>query len=524
VLSAVNETRRRDVGLVFILSFLVFAYFMPQWADWNIDSRLDLVHAIVDGHTLQIDRYHYNTWDKAVYRGHYYSDKAPGTALLGVPVYALFVLARQTPVLGGGIAMLERNSAWNIAIALGRSSTQSDPGPKGVTLGGCQRAGSSNVQVIPWGNRLYRPMTDWALSKYVITVAVVGLLSAAFTAFFFWFLGWFALGMAARWLAVTLYALGTVALPYSSNFYSHQLAAAMLFTAFALVYLRSRGHARRWAVCVAGFLLGFALLTEYTVAIIVVVLVLYVLLRLRDDLSGVGLGAICGVVPIAALCAYNAACFGNPFDTGYSHDFCWSPAQTQGIAGFSYPHLDALYDLTFGPYRGLFFQSPFLLLAALGAILLWKRGARLESACCVIIAVGFILAISAYWGWNGGRVDGPRYLVPAVPFLAWPVALALPVLLRTVGGRVLVAVLSAWSFLATWSLFLGGLTFPTSWLRNPWLQFSLPALGHGIITPNAGAFAGLSGWASLLPLVFLVAAVLVILRLRPLDQVPIGRD
>jgi hypothetical protein len=142
----------------------------------------------------------------------------------------------------------------------------------------------------------------------------------------------------------------------------------------------------------------------------------------------------------------------------------------------------------------------------------------------VIIALGFILAISAYWGWNGGRVDGPRYLVPMVPFLALPVAVALPVLFRTVGGRVLVVALSAWSFLATWTLFLGGLTFPTSWLRNPWLQFSLPALGHGIITPNAGAFAGLSGWASLLPLVLLVAAVLLIRRLRPLDQVPIGRD
>lgn len=524
MLREANDTRRRDVALVFLLSFLVFAYFMPQWADWNIDSRLDLVHAIVDDHTVQIDRYHFNTWDKAVYKGHYYSDKAPGTALLGVPVYGLFVLARQTPVIGGGIRMLERNRGWNIAITLGRSSTQSHPAPKGVTLGGCQRAGSGNVQVIPWGNRLYKPFTAWALSKYVITVGVVGLMSAAFAAFFFWFLGWFGLAGAARWLGVAVYALGTVALPYSSNFYSHQVAAAMLFTAFALVYLYSRRHIGRWAVACSGFLLGFALLTEYTVAIIVLVLALYMLWHLRRDATGIGLAALCGGIPLVALGAYNAACFGSPLDTGYSHDYCWSPAQSQGLAGFSYPHLGALFDLTIGPYRGLFFQSPALVLAAVGAVLLWRRGDRVEAACCLAIAVTFVLALSSYWGWNGGRVDGPRYLVPALPFLALPFALALQPLLQNVSGRVLVTVLSAWSFLATWSLFLGGETFPTSWLRNPWLDFSLPALGRGTIAPNAGAFAGLSGWLSLVPLGLLVAAAFVIGRVKQPGHVPIGRD
>src|SRR5947209_7071706 len=98
-----NDIRRRDAVIVFVFSLLIFAYFMPQWADWNIDSRLDLVHAIVDRHTLSIDGFHYNTWDKAVYKGHFYSDKAPGTAMLGVPVYALFVAAHRVPGIGGAI-------------------------------------------------------------------------------------------------------------------------------------------------------------------------------------------------------------------------------------------------------------------------------------------------------------------------------------------------------------------------------------------------------------------------------------
>src|SRR5690349_9935813 len=92
---------RRHLVRVFLVSFLIYAYFMPRWADWNIDSRLDLVHAVVDDHSLQIDRYHWNTWDKAVYKGHYYSDKAPGTAFLGVVVYGVYAAARSTPGASG---------------------------------------------------------------------------------------------------------------------------------------------------------------------------------------------------------------------------------------------------------------------------------------------------------------------------------------------------------------------------------------------------------------------------------------
>ncbi|MGH2443636.1 MAG: hypothetical protein ACRDFX_10810, partial [Chloroflexota bacterium] len=88
---------RGSVLRVFFLAFVIYAYFMPRWADWNIDSRFDLTRALVDHHTLRIERYHQNTWDKAAYKGHFYSDKAPGTAVLGAVVYAGFAAARAAP-------------------------------------------------------------------------------------------------------------------------------------------------------------------------------------------------------------------------------------------------------------------------------------------------------------------------------------------------------------------------------------------------------------------------------------------
>jgi hypothetical protein len=495
---------------VFLLAFVVFAYFMPQWADWNIDSRLDLVHAIVDDHSLSIDRYDANTWDKALYRHHYYSDKAPGTAMLGVPVYAAFVAAHRVPLLGAGISTVEKNSAWNTAIALGKSDTQAAPAPKGRNLGGCQRFGiAHNVQVIPWGNRLVPPMRDWALSKYVVTVGVVGLLSALFAAFFFWFLGIFALGAITRWLTTGVLAVGSTALPYSSNFYSHQLSAAFLFTAFALLYLLHSARVRGWAAPVAGFLLGFALFTEYTVALIILVVGLYAIWILRRRPALLAATVAAGAIPVAGLAAYNIAVFGNPIDAGYSHDFCWSAAQAAGFQGFTYPHLGPLFDLTLGPFRGLFFASPFLLLAVPGLYWMLRRGHRAEALACGVIGVLFILALSAYWGWNGGRVDGPRYLVPVIPFLGFPAAFAVEAALRSSIARGLVYVLAGASLAVTWALFLGGDTFPMSWLRNPLVDWSLPALARNDVTSNAGNFLGLSGWQSLIPLALLVALIAV---------------
>jgi hypothetical protein len=493
---------------VFLLAFLAYAYFMPRWADWNIDSRVDLVHAIVDHQTLQIDRYHWNTWDKAVFGGHYYSDKAPGTAVLGAFVYGTFKLVRSLPVSGDVIRGLESNSAWGVALALGRTHTQLSPAPAGRILGGCQRSGlKGNVQYIPWGNRLVPPERAWALSKYVMTVGVVALLSALFVAFFFWFLGVFAVSLPARWILTTLYALATAAFPYSTVFYSHQLAAGFLFVAFALLFLRRRGALGSWAAWAAGFLLGFALFTEYTVALIVIALGLYAIWILRSSRRELSLACLAGAVPVVGLLAYNYACFGGPLDTGYSHDFCWSAAQAAGYAGFTYPQLSPLIDLTFTSYRGLFFMSPFLLLCAPGAVRMWQAGFRLESALCTTVSILFILAISAYWGWNGGQVEGPRYLVPIIPFLALPIAFYLDRLRTFSIGWALVIVTGVWSLFAVWTQLLGGLLFPSSWLTNPIFQYSLPALARNEIAPDAGLFFGLSGWQSLLPL---IAGLLVI--------------
>lgn len=497
-----------DVALtsrVFAIAFAVYAYFLPQWADWNIDSRLDLVHAIVDQGTLRIDRYHWNTWDKAVYRGHYFSDKAPGVALLAVPVYAAYAAARGAPVTGDLIAAARALPGWRRAVALGKSGGKRATG--GGSPGGCRRGGPS--QFIPWGNYLVPPLRDWALSAYVVTAAVVGLLSAGFLAFLFWFLGVLGLGARSRLLAVGVYGLGTAALPYSTVLYSHQLAAAFVFSSFALFYLRQSGRTARWAAAAAGLLAGVAIAAEYPAAVLVAPVLGYGVWRLRSDVRDLALAGGAVLLPLLGAAAYNAAAFGNPLDTGYAHDFCWSAQQAAGIAGFTFPRPSALVDLTVSPYRGLLFYSPFLLLAAPGSASMWRRGLRAEAVLCVVASVTYLVAMSAYWGWNGGRADGPRYLVAALPFVVMPSSFAVEGLLRSVAGRTVLVAASAWSMAACFALFLGGERFPDSWLRDPLVQYSFPNLIQSRLTLNLGMVAGLDGWVSLLPLGLLLFVLVV---------------
>src|SRR5256712_13515877 len=78
---------KRRALLISAVAFISYAYFY-QGGGWNQNSRFDLVRAILERGTLRIDAYQENTGDKALFNGHYYSDKAPGLALLALPAAA----------------------------------------------------------------------------------------------------------------------------------------------------------------------------------------------------------------------------------------------------------------------------------------------------------------------------------------------------------------------------------------------------------------------------------------------------
>jgi hypothetical protein len=69
-----------------------------------------------------------------------------------------------------------------------------------------------------------------------------------------------------------------------------------------------------------------------------------------------------------------------------------------------------------GP-RGLLVVSPVLLAAAVGVVLLWRRGLRAEAATAGAIGVLYLLLNAGYFLPYGGFSPGPRFFAPALPFL-----------------------------------------------------------------------------------------------------------
>src|SRR5690606_38627795 len=127
---------------------------------------------------------------------------------------------------------------------------------------------------------------------------------------------------------------------------------------------------------------------------------------------------------------YHAWAFGSPLKTGY--DFVYLQEFAEGMAvnyGVGTPKLDVLAQLLFGSYRGLFYLSPVLLLAA------WGLGVRLFAApapaptrdsplrrgdllLALAIIAYYLLLNSGYYMWDGGASLGPRHAVPMLAFLA----------------------------------------------------------------------------------------------------------
>ncbi len=369
------------MGSVILLLFLAYGYFIPRGALWNADTHIFLAASIVDRGQLNIDPYAPYTGDKAAYNGHYYSDKAPGSSLLAVPVYAFVKLTLyqgKTPYL--------------------------------------QFLSASDAQ-----------RTDF-LPRYLITLLVVGLPSALLGGLIFCFLGYLGLGPRRRVVLTLAYGLGTIAFAFSTVFFSHQIAALLLFAAFYVLFRVRRGTLSQRHYLTAGALAGYAIITEYPTALIAGCLALYVFCPARNWRALLLLGA--GILPSLVIAAvYNTLCFGAPWNQGYANlagPEAFRVGQAQGFLGITYPHLDALWQTTFGPYRGLFLLSPFLLLAVPGFILLFRQRAwRGEAFLWVgIVVIYFLFAIS-YYAWDGGYSLGPRHFIPALPFLILPIALVL---------------------------------------------------------------------------------------------------
>ena len=160
---------------------------------------------------------------------------------------------------------------------------------------------------------------------------------------------------------------------------------------------------------------GAAILFEYQAGLIAAAVGLYAATAGLRSLGRYAAGLVPGVVLLGL---YDWAAFGSPFHLSYRYVADqFATEQSKGFFGIHAPRPHAIW-LVLGGNRGLFVDAPVLLLAVAGLWLLWRRGLRAESLVCALVSLAFLLLEFGYYDPYGGDSPGPRFLIPALPFLA----------------------------------------------------------------------------------------------------------
>jgi hypothetical protein len=418
----------RTEWILFLTLFVSYAWF-HQGGGWQQNSRFDQVRSLAEAGELRINDY-------LLYR----------PVVLGGEVEI-----RRVP-LPDPVVSLESLSAPNTRdLSLRGGSVYPNKAP-GVSLLATPAYAAVSRLGAGWGGDpdAWRALT---LNAHLTTALFVGLLGAfGCLVFSRTSRALFPEIPASRHVAATwTFGLGTMVFPFSTLLFDHVPVAVFLLAAFGLL-VRARGltdgEGRRRSIlfAVSGLVAGLAVACNYSAALALPLIAAYALSvggprALLPFVAG-------GVAPAVGLGAYHGVCFGGPFSIPYAYQAETFRTGSGWLGVFSLPDPVVAGKLLFSAHRGLFFTSPVLLLSALG---LWQmsrnRETRHEAWLCAAIVVVFLGVNAAFDRWHGGFTFGPRYLIPALPFLALGLAPAFQKLPRATAA--LAGVSGALMLLAT---------------------------------------------------------------------------
>ena len=450
-----------------ILTYVGVFPFFERLRHANEMPRVGLTTQIVDRGTINLDalvkeKFFLSDFDLSrTPDGHSFSNKAPGTSLFGVPVYAAVRIFAEPSL----------------------------------------RA------------------TTWFLRMFVVTLPAL-----AFLFWFRQQLFFFSEDRNAVHTGLVAYGLASPALPYALQYMSHALTAATAATTFLLCVrlVRARPQRPTRTALAAGFFASACVMLEYQGFIAIACIGVYLLLsspaRWRDSLLFVA-----GGIPLAIILgAYHKAAFGAPWRTGYSFH---SDVFEEGVFGTIGPNSKAMFHTLTSPANGMLMLTPWVILALLGAAtVLSNRDTRSKvgaevTLCCAIIT-GYVLYVGSLVPWfaRAGWTVGPRHLLASYPFIAMLAVLGFERAARGLPEK-------PWSAVAGWIasrtlvvfsaiVFVVASTTYPHWpdsLRNPLHELSFRLLRDNHAVHSIATALGARGFVSLLPEYLCAATAIVVL-------------
>ena len=217
---------------------------------------------------------------------------------------------------------------------------------------------------------------------------------------------------AAGW-ATALYVLGTPVLSVlGQSLWLHTGAALGL--SLALLALARAEDDPPWRT---GLLVGAGLGLTVACRPVDVVLsmgVAVALFQVRRRTMGWMLATSSG--PVLLLLLYQWRIFGSPLTTGYG---------SEASMGWTTPLAEGIPGLLVSPGRGLFLESPVLLLGLVGLLRAGRGSSARWFLPLAVAFAAFVVLMGRWWVWWGGFSPGNRMLSDGLPFLGLGLACAL---------------------------------------------------------------------------------------------------
>lgn len=358
-----------------LIVFLWFNVHFRHDGETNPLARYATLSAMVDRSTFTIDGYENLTVDWArTPDGHYYSNKPPGPAFLGLPFFWLWDAAFYGNISSLPLKIATRNREAKLILFMLSFLLQIVPA----------------VALAWWGQSILRDRGQSFEARLFFLLAML---------------------------------FGCTPALLLNTYFGHGMAALGLFASALCAYQRKVG----WSA----FCFGWSLLSDYSAALLLPGLVgMWSYAWPRDRYFLISKVCVGALLPAALWFWYHQICFGSPFSLPNKFQnptFVDEPTGLWGIF-LPWPSPSRLASLLFGTQRGLLWTQPWVLAAfPLGVGTVWKNRALLDmQGRFLFLAVSglslLLLMNAAFGGWHGGWTIGPRYLSPVLFIMAFATA------------------------------------------------------------------------------------------------------